>query len=62
MPFTRDATPQMTASRRAGREARKCPNPALQSLLRERAINGGPRLVLGHLWASDMCQLFVTPH
>ncbi|NNJ96449.1 MAG: hypothetical protein HKP12_04750 [Gammaproteobacteria bacterium] len=62
MPFTRDATPQMTASRRARREALKCPNPALHPLLREQTITCGLRLDLGHLGASDVYTLYVTPH
>ncbi|MGD9170674.1 MAG: hypothetical protein PVI97_11535 [Candidatus Thiodiazotropha sp.] len=47
MPFTSDATPQMTASRRARREARKCPNPALQSLLREGPLTADRALSWG---------------
>jgi hypothetical protein len=38
------------------------PQYGVAVLVKEGAINGGLRLVLGHLWASDMCHLFVTPH
>jgi hypothetical protein len=38
------------------------PQYGVAVLVKGGAINGGLRLVLGHLWASDMCHLFVTPH
>jgi hypothetical protein len=47
MPFTRDATAQMTASRRARREAHKCPNTALHSLLRDGPLTADRALSWG---------------
>ena len=32
------------------------------ALVKGTAINDGLRLVLSHLWASDMHTLYVTPH
>ena len=38
------------------------PQYSVALLVKGWAINGGLRLVLGHLWASDMYHLYVTPH